>query len=33
MIDSVENLVEEDVDLDVFLLSESVVERWYFVRV
>ena len=30
MIDSVEDLVEEHVDLDGSQFSESIVERWYF---
>ena len=33
MIDSVVDLVEEHVDLDGSQFSESIVERWYFVRV
>ena len=33
MIDSVVDLVEENVDLGASQFSESVVERWYFARV
>ena len=33
MIDSVVNLVEEDVDLGGSQVSESILERWYFASV
>ena len=33
MIGSVEGLVEEHVDLGGSQFSESILERWYFVRV